>query len=66
LWTFHGSIVRCLFLGYLGWALGEPYQAMAKGIDKIEAIVSLLLLGSIFGLILWLRWRVRGKILESD
>src|SRR5262245_60534357 len=44
LWTFYGSIVRCLFLGYLGWGLGEPYQAMSKGIDKIESIVSLLLL----------------------
>ena len=66
LWTFYGSIVRCLFLGYLGWGLGKPYQAMAKGIDKIESIVSLLLLGLIFGFILWLRWRVRGKILESD
>lgn len=66
LWTFYGSIPRCLFLGYLGWGLGEPYQAMAKGIDKVETIISLLLLGLIFALILWLRWRVRGKILKSD
>ena len=66
LWTFYGSIPRCLFLGYLGWGLGEPYQAMAKGIDKVETVISLLLLGLIFALILWLRWRVRGKILKSD
>ncbi len=66
LWTFYGSIPRCLFLGYLGWGLGEPYQAIAKGIDKVETIISLLLLGLIFALILWLRWRVRGKILKSD
>ena len=66
LWTFYGSIPRCLFLGYLGWGLGEPYQAIAKGIDKLESIVSLLLLGLIFALILWLRWRVRGKLLKSD
>lgn len=66
LWTFYGSIPRCLFLGYLGWGLGEPYQAMAKGIDKIETIVSLLLLALIFGVILWLRWRVRGRILDND
>jgi uncharacterized membrane protein YdjX (TVP38/TMEM64 family) len=66
LWTFYGSIPRCLFLGYLGWGLGEPYQAIAKGIDKVETIVSLLLLGLIFALILWLRSKVRGKILKSD
>jgi len=66
LWTFYGSIPRCLFLGYLGWGLGEPYQAIAKGIDKLEGIVSLLLLGLIFALILWLRSKVRGKILKSD
>jgi membrane protein DedA with SNARE-associated domain len=66
LWTFYGSIPRCLFLGYLGWGLGEPYQAIPKGIDKLETIVSLLLLGLIFALILWLRSKVRGKILKSD
>lgn len=66
LWTFYGSIPRCLVLGYLGWGLGEPYQAIAKGIDKAESLVSVLLLGSVLALILWLRWRVRGKILKSD
>ena len=66
LWTFYGSIPRCLFLGYLGWGLGEPYQAIAKGIDKVETIISLLLLGLILALILWLRWRVKGNILKSD
>jgi membrane protein DedA with SNARE-associated domain len=66
LWTFYGSIPRCFFLGYLGWGLGEPYHAIAKGIDKVETVVSLLLLGLIFALILWLRSKVRGKILKSD
>ena len=66
LWTFYGSIPRCLFLGYLGWGLGEPYHAIAKGIDKVETVVSLLLLGLIFALILWLRSKVKGKILKSD
>ena len=66
LWTFYGSIPRCLFLGYLGWGLGEPYQAIAKGIDKVETVISLLLLGLILALILWLRWRVKGNILKSD
>lgn len=65
-WTFYGSIPRCLFLGYLGWGLGESYQAIAKGIDRVETMVSMLLLGLIFALILWLRLKVRGNILKSD
>jgi len=65
-WTFYGSIPRCLFLGYLGWGLGESYQAIAKGIDRVETMVSMLLSGLIFALILWLRLKVRGNILKSD
>ena len=66
LWTFYGTIPRCLFLGYLGWALGETYQSLAKGIDRAESIVSALLIIVIFGAIIWLRTRVRRQILERD
>lgn len=65
LWTFYGTIPRCLFLGYLGWGLGETYQGIAKGIDKAEGIVSGILILAIIGAIIWLRARVRNKILES-
>ncbi len=44
LWTFYGTIPRCLFLGYLGWGMGETYQGIAKGIDKAEGIVSGLII----------------------
>jgi len=44
LWTFYGTIPRCLFLGYLGWGLGETYQSIARGIDKAEGIVSGILI----------------------
>jgi membrane protein DedA with SNARE-associated domain len=64
LWTFYGAIPRCLLLGYLGWGLGETYQGLAQGIDRIESIVSGLLLLAIIGVIIWLRSRVRGKILN--
>jgi len=64
LWTFYGTVPRCLFLGYLGWGLGETYQGIAKGIDKAEGIVSGILILAIIGAILWLRARVRGKILD--
>jgi membrane protein DedA with SNARE-associated domain len=65
LWTFYGTIPRCLFLAYLGWGLGETYQGMAKGIDKAESIVSALLIILIFAAIIWLRSRVRGRILNQ-
>lgn len=66
LWTFYGTIPRCLFLGYLGWGLGETYQGIAKGIDKAEGIVSGILILAIIGAILWLRARVRGKIFDRE
>jgi membrane protein DedA with SNARE-associated domain len=65
LWTFYGTIPRCLFLGYLGWGLGETYQGMAKGIDKVEGIVSGILILAIIGAIIWLRARVRGTLLDK-
>lgn len=66
LWTFYGTIPRCLFLGYLGWGLGETYQSIAKGIDKAESIVSGVLILAIVAAVIWLRARVRGKILERN
>jgi membrane protein DedA with SNARE-associated domain len=66
LWTFYGTIPRCLFLGYLGWGLGETYRSIALGIDRAEAVVSVVLIASAFGLILWLRARMRGKILNNQ
>jgi hypothetical protein len=37
-----------LFLGYLGWDLGEPYHAIAKGIDKVDRALSRLTVGADF------------------
>ena len=65
LWTFYGTIPRCLFLGYLGWGMGETYQGMAKGIDRAESIMSAILILAIFAVIIWLRARVRVKILDQ-
>jgi len=65
LWTFYGTVPRCLFLGYLGWGLGETYQGIATGIDKAESVVSALLIIAIFAVIIWLRGKVRGNILKS-
>jgi membrane protein DedA with SNARE-associated domain len=64
-WTFYGTIPRCLLLAYLGWGLGETYQGFAKGIDRAEGIVSGILLVGILGAIIWLRARVRGNLLDK-
>jgi membrane protein DedA with SNARE-associated domain len=66
LWTFYGTIPRCLFLGYLGWGLGETYQGMAKGIDKAEGVVSGILILGIIVAVIWLRARVREKLLNNS
>jgi uncharacterized membrane protein YdjX (TVP38/TMEM64 family) len=65
LWTFYSALPRCLFLGYLGWGLGETYQTMARGIDRAESVFSGLVVLGILAGIVWLRARVRGKILDK-
>ncbi len=66
IWTFYGAIPRCLLLGYLGWGLGETYQGFAKGLDRAEGVVSAILILTVIGAIVWLRARVRGKMLEKN
>jgi membrane protein DedA with SNARE-associated domain len=65
LWTFYGTVPRCLFLGYLGWGLGETYRSIALGIDKAETAVSILLIAVIFAFIMWLRARVRSRVFKG-
>lgn len=64
LWTFYGTVPRCLFLGYLGWWMGETYHHIAYGIDKAETVVSVILILAILGLNLWLRAKVRRGVFQ--
>lgn len=66
LWTFYGTIPRCLFLGYLGWWMGETYHHVAYGIDKAETIASVVIILAVLALIIWLRAKVRGRILKGN
>jgi membrane protein DedA with SNARE-associated domain len=66
LWTFYGTIPRCFFLAYLGWGLGDAYRSIAVGIDRAEAVVSIFLVLGAVGFILWLRSRVRRRILNDN
>jgi membrane protein DedA with SNARE-associated domain len=52
LYTFLGSIFRCLFLGFFGWWIGATYEKVATRLDSAETIVSILMLigmGVVFG-----------------
>lgn len=44
LYTFLGSIFRCLFLGFVGWWIGATYERIATRLDSLETIVSVLML----------------------
>jgi membrane protein DedA with SNARE-associated domain len=44
LYTFWGSIFRCLFLGFFGWWIGATYEKVATRLDSVETIVSILML----------------------
>ncbi len=49
--TFLGSIFRCLILAFVGWWIGATYERVATRLDSLETIVSvLLLLGMVAGL----------------
>jgi membrane protein DedA with SNARE-associated domain len=43
-YTFFGSIFRCLLLGFIGWWVGATFEKVATRIDSMETIVSILLL----------------------
>ncbi len=44
IYTFLGSIFRCLFLGFFGWWVGATYQKVATRLDSVETIVSIIML----------------------
>ncbi len=65
LWTFYGSVLRCLILGYLGWGIGETYHSLARGIDRVETAVSLFIILALLGGIIWLRGKIGISILKK-
>jgi membrane protein DedA with SNARE-associated domain len=52
LYTFLGSIFRCLFLAFFGWWIGATYGRVATRLDSVETAISILILlgmGVLFG-----------------
>ena len=56
LYTFLGSIFRCLFLGFVGWWIGATYEKVATRLDSAETIISIfMLIGMV--VVLWYLYR---------
>ena len=63
LYTFLGSIFRCLFLGFFGWWIGATYDKVATRLDSVETAISVLMLlgmGALFGY-LYFKFRRGGS-----
>lgn len=58
LWTFLGSLPRCLVLGYLGFLTKDSYNRLAGHLNSIESVVSLTIVIGAFALIFWIRSRL--------
>ncbi|HOW27433.1 MAG TPA: VTT domain-containing protein [Elusimicrobiota bacterium] len=66
IWTFLGSVPRCLILAILGWQLGNSALKLAFQVDRLESIISLLMVCGVIGVILYFRHRMRraAKLIE--
>lgn len=64
-WTFLGSIPRCLLLGYLGYLMRDTYEGLAKNINTVESLISAGIVAGAMGVILWLRSRMSAKRLKA-
>jgi membrane protein DedA with SNARE-associated domain len=56
LYTFLGSVFRCLFLGFFGWWIGATYEKVATRLDSVETIISVLMLIGM-GAVFWYLYR---------
>lgn len=60
-WTFAGSLLRCLLLGYLGYLTRDAYEGLAGRLNSLESLMSAAILAAAMGAILYLRSRLRKK-----
>jgi membrane protein DedA with SNARE-associated domain len=56
LYTFLGSVFRCLFLGFFGWWIGATYEKVATRLESVETIISVLMLIGM-GAVFWYLYR---------
>lgn len=60
-YTFLGSIFRCLLLGVVGWWIGATYEKVATRLNSLETFVSILMLITMGIALGWLYYRFRKK-----
>ena len=48
-----GIFIRSLILTLIGWQTGEAYQTIAQGLDKIEGLITIAILGIIVLTLIW-------------
>ncbi len=65
-WTFMGSLLRCLILGYLGYLTRDAYEGLAGRLNKLESLLSVLIVAAAMGGILYLRAHLRKKPKEAS
>ncbi len=61
IWTFVGSVPRCLVLGYLGYLTRSTYEGLARQINSLESILSVAIVLAALSVILWIRARMKNK-----
>lgn len=61
IWTFVGSVPRCLVLGYLGYLSRSTYEGLARQINSWESILSAALVLAALSVILWIRSQMKKK-----
>jgi membrane protein DedA with SNARE-associated domain len=60
-YTFFGSIFRCLFLAFVGWWMGATYERAATRLDSAETIVSVVMLILMVTILGYLYYKLRRK-----
>ena len=61
IYTFLGSIVRCLFLAFVGWWIGATYEKVATRLNSAETFVSISMLIGMVGSLVYLYYKFRKK-----
>jgi len=59
-----GIFIRSFILAFIGWQTGEAYQVIAQGLDKIESLITVAILGIIILTFIW-GYKKREKFLKG-
>jgi membrane protein DedA with SNARE-associated domain len=65
LWSVLGTIVRCYLLAFLGWQMGGKALELARGVDRFESLISVVMAVGVVAGILYVRHRVKKGLAEK-